>query len=316
MLLAWFKRNKCVSALSALHVVQDEETVKLLFKITLTLAILYTLLSALLAFLATSTFRPGPPQSTDSLGFPVENVEFRTADGILLKGWYSQAEWNGAAVILVHGYNGTRSDMVPIARTLALSGVSLLLFDLRGCGQSTGTSQTLGTHESKDVVAAIEFLENGKGYKSRGLAIIASGTGASATILAHERVKDLAGAVLLGPYYSLNGSIETRFKATMGPILGATSGLFQKFLQVRVGTPVHLVKPGSVIDKLAPCPILLVGAGEDQRTPPEEIAKLSEAAGASGELYIIPGVSRERMSDLGGSDLKKRIVDFINAHLN
>ena len=87
------------------------------------------------------------------LGAAYENVQFRTSDGLLLKGWYIPSK-NGAAVISFPGRTGTRLQ----ARMLARHGYGVLLFDRRGEGESEGDWNIFGWQGDRDLYAAVEFL--------------------------------------------------------------------------------------------------------------------------------------------------------------
>jgi hypothetical protein len=89
------------------------------------------------------------------LGAPYEEVEFRTTDGLLLKGWYIESQ-NGAAVISFPGRAGSQSR----AKMLADHGYGVLLFDRRGEGESEGDPNILGWQGERDIHAAVKFLQS------------------------------------------------------------------------------------------------------------------------------------------------------------
>jgi predicted alpha/beta hydrolase len=81
-------------------------------------------------------------------------VSFTTSDGLQLQGWYVPSK-NGAAVISFPGRKGPQKP----ARLLAGHGYGALLFDRRGEGESEGDPNALGWAGSRDVKAAIAFLQ-------------------------------------------------------------------------------------------------------------------------------------------------------------
>jgi len=90
-----------------------------------------------------------------NLGAAHEDVSFKTSDGLELRGWYVPSK-NGAAVIAYPGRSGPRAH----TRMLVRHGYGVLLFDRRGEGESDGDSNLLGWGGDKDILAAIEFLQN------------------------------------------------------------------------------------------------------------------------------------------------------------
>jgi uncharacterized protein len=105
-----------------------------------------------LAYVITHAGPAGVPAA--NLGAPYEDVQFRTSDGLLLKGWYVPSK-NRAAVISFPGRSGTRLQ----ARMLARHGYGVLLFDRRGEGVSEGDWNVFGWQGERDLHAAVRFLQ-------------------------------------------------------------------------------------------------------------------------------------------------------------
>jgi fermentation-respiration switch protein FrsA (DUF1100 family) len=106
----------------------------------------------LISYVLTHSARAFVP--ADRVGVPHENVSFRTADGLRLRGWYVPSK-NGAAVISFPGRKGTQDP----ARILARHGYGVLLFDRRGEGESEGDPNAFGWEGHRDVAAAVRFLQ-------------------------------------------------------------------------------------------------------------------------------------------------------------
>lgn len=115
-------------------------------------AVVAALLPFAIAYVVTHAARATVP--TADLGAPYENVEFTTADGLRLKGWYIRSR-NGAAVISFPG----RASSQKRAKLLARHGYGVLVFDRRGEGQSEGDPNTFGWEGDRDVRAAVAFLQ-------------------------------------------------------------------------------------------------------------------------------------------------------------
>jgi uncharacterized protein len=105
------------------------------------------------AYVVTHTARAEIPQVNLGAGF--EDVQFRTADGLLLKGWYIPSK-NGAAVIAFPGRSGPQKQ----ARMLARHGYGVLLFDRRGEGESEGDPNAFGWGGERDLYAAAAYLRS------------------------------------------------------------------------------------------------------------------------------------------------------------
>src|SRR5256885_14152123 len=66
-------------------------------------------------------------------------VDFKTANGTILKGTYFDAAKPGPGVLLFHQSNRTRKSWDDVAARLAAAGINTLTVDSRGFGDSGGT---------------------------------------------------------------------------------------------------------------------------------------------------------------------------------
>ncbi len=68
----------------------------------------------------------------------------RTFDGVTLRGWYLPTSERRHLIVLVHGMWSSWLEMAALGRDLHRGGYDVLLFDLRGHGQSDPSRLTLG----------------------------------------------------------------------------------------------------------------------------------------------------------------------------
>src|SRR5215472_5363145 len=106
--------------------------------------VLWALLPAARAYTLLRNNRSESTPNASGTGIHVQNVTFTASDGVRLAGWLAIASSGAPTIILVHGFKGSRIDMLPWARFLYAAGYNVLLFDERGCGQSAGWGITLG----------------------------------------------------------------------------------------------------------------------------------------------------------------------------
>src|ERR1700749_1061885 len=108
------------------------------------------------------------------VGLDYEAVAFEASDGVALKGWFIPAATSPApAIVFVHGWMWNRLgnvagqtpvpdkdvDFLPATKALRDAGYHMLLFDLRGHGESADATgpQTYGPDESRDFVGAVRY---------------------------------------------------------------------------------------------------------------------------------------------------------------
>ena len=149
-------------------------------KILITLIIIIVALFFVAAWYFSSVLmHPGPFQCTKEhfvycgdpgeQNIPFENISFKTADNLTIRGWYMPAKNPAKAVILAHGRGANKNEGMRFARALHHAGFNLLTFDFRNCGESDKSFNSLGYHEKKDIYAAIDYLINVKKITDIGI---------------------------------------------------------------------------------------------------------------------------------------------------
>ncbi|RDW89665.1 hypothetical protein BP6252_01697 [Coleophoma cylindrospora] len=68
-----------------------------------------------------------------------QNVEFKTMDGLTLRGWLYPASKKGPAVVMTPGFNCVKEMFIPeVAEGFQASGITALIYDPRSTGESDG----------------------------------------------------------------------------------------------------------------------------------------------------------------------------------
>jgi hypothetical protein len=94
-------------------------------------------------------------------GFDYVDVNFETADGLSLHGWYVYAHNPRGTILFLHGNAGNishRLDSIAIFHEL---GLDTFIIDYRGYGQSEGKPSEEGTY--RDAEAAWQYLVTQRG---------------------------------------------------------------------------------------------------------------------------------------------------------
>ena len=86
-----------------------------------------------------------------------EDVAFKSSDGTELKAWWVPAQPAKGSVVMVHGLNRSRIEMVRRLPFVHSAGWNAVLLDLRHHGASGGAATTFGVKEKEDVKAAASF---------------------------------------------------------------------------------------------------------------------------------------------------------------
>ena len=214
----------------------------------------------------------------------MESVEFRTDDGLLLRGWFAPGR-DGSAVVLVHGLGSNRAELLPEASVLLHHGHGVLVFDSRASGESEGTLASWGDRERQDVDAALRLVRARSGVDPARVGLYGFSVGASTVALA--AAGDAAvRAVALGPVWpSLEAELHRKFQLSRG-----RSALLAEVVFRFAGVTVDAVRPVDALPKIPPRPLLFISGTRDEDTPSEVV---------DGVAARVPGALRWRVQNAG-----------------
>lgn len=123
------------------------------------------------------------------------------AGEVSLEGWYYNNPLDGqCAVLMLHGYTGTRAGTMQYAPLFWDRGCDLFAYDARGHGNSTNAYHTYGYHEKNDGVAAYEWLLAETGLEPAQIGLIGVSYGAATSLQMAPLVQDTAFIIADAPY--------------------------------------------------------------------------------------------------------------------
>jgi uncharacterized protein len=224
-----------------------------------------------------------------------EDVAFKAPDGTELKGWWVPAKEAKGTVILAHGLNRSRIEMVKKVPFLNGLGWNALLFDMRHHGESGGAATTFGQREKDDVHAATAFVRARAGGP---VVLWGVSLGAATVILAAADDPTVAGLVGDSSYRSLTDTVHHHMSIVRGlrwwtkvlpPWPIADEVIF--WMGRRGGFDPAAVDVRAAAARIAGRPALFVANTEDLRMPKEIAFELKEAAGDGAMVLLVPGKS-------------------------
>jgi pimeloyl-ACP methyl ester carboxylesterase len=215
-------------------------------------------------------------------------------DGIPIAGWYVPAgdglPATGPTIVIVHGWHGNKSGMLPYAKPLH-DRFNIVLIDLRDDGRSGDAEVTMGLREQTDLEAVIDWLVAAKHPSFIG--VVGNSMG-GATVLAAAVHDPRIEAVLLESTHAdlvtSGGNIvenEHGYPAQPGGWAIAT------FTSARLGLDVTSIDPDKTIRELGSRPVLLIHGTADRVDYPATSAETNFHAaldaGVPAELEYCQG---------------------------
>lgn len=204
------------------------------------------------------------PVKPADLGWKAEEVDFKTSDGLLLRGWFvpsSQKDSSQKAIVVLHGYPADKANMLYFAGFLHPE-YNLLFFDFRYFGQSEGSYTTVGIKERLDLKAALDFLQK-RGINKVGL--LGFSMGGAVAVMGAPQTKMVKAVAAYAPYANLRLLAQTPYR-NFWILKKPLGGLTLKWARIFLGIDVEQDSPLQAAQELKK-PIFIIHSQKDKQVP-------------------------------------------------
>lgn len=213
-------------------------------------------------------------------------LELKTADGERIAAVH-HTRGRSQAVILAHGFFNNKDVHLFRKMTENLAEhYDTFAFDFRGHGKSTGLFAWT-SRECADLHAVVDYAKT-QGYASIG--VMGFSLGAAVSILEAAQNPDIAAVIAVSAPYDF-WQIDYHFwEPGMWDDLKLNLGYKGRGKGICPGNPFEpKVMPVSVVERIAPRPVLFLHGGDDWLIKPRHSRMLFEKAGDPKEIVIIEG---------------------------
>jgi len=255
----------------------------------------------------------GPPGiAYEEVGFPAR------AEDLDLVGWYLPKEGSSKAVVLVHGRDANRrtamgGTFVALAEALNRAGYSVLLFDLRGHGESGGEKRySFGVNERRDVLGAVDWLQQ-QGIPPGSIAVLGTSMGGASATGATAEEPAIGALILDSTLSDLKPLIQEKFVDESGLPLWFVPGVLL-MNRVLYGYDLAEVKPVAELSAVAPRPVLILHCTEDDMVPIEQGRALAEAV-PEAETWYTDGCKHAEIHASHAAKYEEEVIGFLDENL-
>lgn len=244
----------------------------------------------------------------ESVGAPPEGfkgVTLQAADGVELAAWYLPPS-NGAVLVLLHGAGGSREDVRGHAALLQAHGYGVLALDLRGHGESDGTTNRFGWQGTRDVKAAVEWLQGR--HEVQAIGGLGLSLGAEVLLGAASDVPALTAIVADGATHRSLDELRA---------LPSERSLVRNFVPRVMFATVQVLTgdepPKSLLEAMRAAPgtafLLIAAGGNDGEVRYNQ--RFAEVVGQRAELWVAPGASHTRALTQYPDEYERRVIGFL-----
>ena len=249
----------------------------------------------------------------------LQDVSITAADGALLRGWFIHPQnYNGNAVVLLHGITDNREGVAGYGKLLLDHGYAVLLPDARRHGESGGELATYGLKESDDIHRWVSWIYEhdppqcmygfGESYgaalmlqslsaEDRYCAIVVESPFSTAREMSYERI---SGPLHLQPWF--------------GRTLGRPA-IWSSAIYARLRYGVDLLKPSPLeAVEHSHVPILVIHGEVDRSIAPWHSELIARSAPDHVQLWLVPYAGHTMAWAAAHQEFESRLLGWFETH--
>lgn len=211
---------------------------------------------------------PGPVET-----FTVHN------EAISIKGWRFPARGQArATLVFLHGVADNRASGIGIAQRFTTRGFTVIAYDSRAHGESTGDACTYGYYEKKDLTRVLDTV------RTSPIVVLGHSLGAAVALQAAAVDDRISSVVAVETFSDLRTVAQER-----APFVLTKRTIAKAFAEAesRAAFRVDDVSPVQAARHIR-VPVLLIHGAEDRETRPEHSRRVYDALSGPKRLIIVP----------------------------
>lgn len=252
--------------------------------------------------------------SPADFGLPQAQALSISANNVTLSGWFFP-NTQPCAVLFLHGIGSTRYSMLKYGPMFWQKGCSLMFYDARAHGSSSGRFATYGYYESKDALSMIQELKRLTGLADKQIGMFGESYGAATAIMAAKSLPNLAFVIADSPFESLATIVHEQALKQYGTLaqLFLPGAFFISELRARF--KVAEVSPLKSVEGLK-VPLLLQHASADSYTPAKHSQDIFADSDKSKTMLYISnwGADHAEAYTLNPQGYMQVVNEFLSAY--
>jgi len=275
----------------------------------------------------------GTGRGPSDYGLASETVSFHATDGVPIQAWWLPARAPGSGtVIFAPTGEYTRQVLLPRSAFLVQGGYNVLVFDLRGHGESGGRFISPGLVEKRDVLGAIRYVRT-RGERG-SIALFGVCTGGVASLFAAAESPEVRAVITDSAFSSGydvfrdpagsrgrtgiadpgNPWVRAMLRITYVPGI-VSSVVVVYYLRTGVWLGTDLVSALSAAARVS-CPVLVISGEADWIVPPADARKIfAVLPNRSKTFRSFPKASHDGAWSSAPDRYRTAVLGFLDSNL-
>ncbi|MGZ8762323.1 MAG: alpha/beta hydrolase [Acidimicrobiia bacterium] len=232
--------------------------------------------------------RTGLELGPSDFGLDAEDVTIAGPNHRSLRGWFVACPGGDRprpVVLVIHGWNGAASLMLPIASLVLDAGAHVLFLDARCHGRSDEDRFASMPRFAEDIEAALRWLRDDVRVEPGCVVLLGHSVGAGASLLVASRDPRVAAVVSIAAMAHPGTLMRANMHARGMPTPLIT--LILREIERTIGLRFDTFAPISTISRIR-APVLLIHGGRDTVVSPADATRLAQAAAGRARLLVVP----------------------------
>jgi uncharacterized protein len=247
-------------------------------------------------------------------GLIAQAVRIPTAQGLGLFAWFVPSvgvrPWqvSSPAVVLLHGWGGNASNLLPAAQALHGAGYAVLLMESRNHGRSDADDHSSLPRFAEDLDHALDWLRTQKCVDAARLVALGHSVGGAAVLLCASRRRDLRAAISVAAFAHPEQLMRRWFASRRVPYW-PMGWLVNRYLERVIGARFDDIAPVNTLAQTH-CPILLVHGLQDGTVPIDDARRILNSRQRSNVSLLECAGTHDVFDD--PKEVVDRIISFLS----